>query len=69
MNGVEVQSGDDYCNAIGLSCLQLFDDKDSCRRGKEYKDCSETDGDTSDHIVRCGKIGKQRIENNIINLH
>ena len=53
LNGVDVESGDDYCTAIGLVCMQMFDDDDSCGRGDEYSSCSYT-GSTTDHIVRCG---------------
>jgi lysophospholipase L1-like esterase len=54
LNGVQVQSGHDYCNAIGLSCISMFEDRNDCRRKHQYDSCSSTGGSTSDHIVRCG---------------
>jgi len=53
LNGVQVRSGHDYCNAIGLSCISMFEDNNDCRRAHQYDSCSYT-GSTSDHIVRCG---------------
>jgi len=55
LNGINVQTGDDYCKAIGLECLQMFDDNDKCSpRDKEYESCSDDGGTSGDHIVRCG---------------
>jgi len=55
LNGVNVVTGDDYCRAIGLTCLQMFDDNDGCTpRGTQYATCSNDGGSSSDHIVRCG---------------
>jgi len=53
---VSVQTGNDYCSAIGLECLQQFDDQNGCSRGTEYSSCDATGGTTSDHIIRCGSV-------------
>jgi len=53
LNGIDVVTGDDYCQAIGLVCVQMFDDENSCERAEEYASCSATGDGSSDHIVRC----------------
>lgn len=53
LNGVDVQTGDDYCEAIGLTCVGVFEDANNCRKRWEIPSCSMEVPKSSDHIVRC----------------
>jgi len=54
LNGVNVQTCSQYCAAIELQCVEMYDDQNSCNRGSKYESCEETGGGTSDHICVCG---------------
>ena len=61
MNGVDMYSGDDYCRAIGLICLQQFEGNNGCDRGSKYN-CSETVNQNNPYfIVHCVASGTERM--------
>ena len=58
INGVDVYSGDDYCRAIGLICLQQFEGNNGCDRGSKYN-CSEPVNQNNLYIVHCVDSGTE----------
>ena len=61
INGISVESGDEYCMAYGLFCLHQFDGNKGCTKGLEYKDCSESVGQNNGNfIIHCVATGKEQ---------
>ena len=48
---VRVNTGNDYCEALGLVCEAMWDDAFglNCNRGTAYDTCDADGGDTVDH--------------------
>merc|ERR1719461_1339652 len=57
-----VNTGTQYCEALGMVCLAQYDDHNNCLRATQYPNCDNTGGSTSDHIVRCGPSGAQTVD-------
>ena len=59
VDGVDVESCADYCNAHDLSCKEQHEDDNGCTKKERYTSCDETGkkyggGNTNDHICVCG---------------